>query len=274
MKFITYADLHQELQSMLTKVPPDIAGVVGIPRSGMIAASMLAVHLHLPLTSLDEFERSGEFYSAGRRMAEPSAVDGRVLLVDDTAWSGRSMREAVERLGPRTDLVTAAVFVTRKEAQNIQIVGSVVEGRRLFEWNVWNHGMMGSCLVDLDGVLCPDPTHDDDGPIYEKHITEVPRLYRPRKVKGIVTCRLEKWRAQTEAWLARTGVEYDTLMMMDYPTAAARRAAGKHAEFKAGLYAQSDAPLFVESSFRQAQKIAKQTGKGVLCTETMQLIQG
>jgi len=37
-----------------------------------------------------------------------------------------------------------------------------------------------------------------------------------------VTCRLEKYREETEAWLDEHGVTYDNLVMMDHPDMEAR----------------------------------------------------
>jgi uncharacterized HAD superfamily protein/hypoxanthine phosphoribosyltransferase len=272
MKFFTYAALHREIVDLATRVPGDVRGIIGIPRSGMMAASILSLHLHLPLVSIDEWVRTASFYGAGRRLAALPPTAGRLLLVDDTMWSGAAMRAALAQIPAADDVLTAAVYIN-SAGPTPDIHGVAVEGPRLFEWNVWNHSLMAECLVDLDGVLCPDPEKDDDGPIYERFISSAPRRYRPRRVAGIVTCRLEKWRPQTEAWLAATGIEYGSLTMMQYPTARARRAAGQYGAYKAAVYAAHPAaPLFVESSARQAEAIVNITGRSVLCTDRMRLI--
>ena len=60
--------------------------------------------------------------------------------------------------------------------------------------------------------------------------------------------------------------------MMNYHSKAMRLAAGSHALYKAMVYKMTGAPLFIESSYEQAKKIAMLTGKDVLCTETRELI--
>jgi orotate phosphoribosyltransferase len=133
-----------------------------------------------------------------------------------------------------------------------------------------------SC-VDIDGVLCRDPTEEenDDGPMYEDFLVNAEPLLIPSAPVGwLVTCRLEKYRDLTEQWLANHGVIYRELIMMDLPSKAARIAAGSHARFKAEVYANTNAKLFIESSAWQAYEIANRTGKPVFCLETRRMVTG
>ncbi len=79
---------------------------------------------------------------------------------------------------------------------------------------------------------------------------------------------MEKYRALTEAWLAKNGIQYDQLIMLDLPSMAERRRLGAHGSFKADFYRKSDAILFIESEHPQALKITELSGKPVLCVET------
>ena len=95
----------------------------------------------------------------------------------------------------------------------------------------------------------------------------------PRNEVGhFVTSRLEKYRPQTEAWLKQHGFKYGQLHMLDMKTAEERRAAGAHADFKAKIYMDTWAGLFIESSSRQALEIAQKTGKPVFCTDEQRMI--
>ena len=278
MKFITWNRLHKDIVALASEIPGDVVGVVGVPRSGLVVAGAMALHLHVPFASLDRYCEGRSFYGAGRRLAGEAPVGGRVLLIDDTAWSGRSMDAAVKRMLEagiaRDRFIAAVVYGTAKSTTSVDMVRCNVEGRRLFEWNIWNHGMMSEhVLFDLDGVLCLDPPHDDDGERYAKYIRHARRLYRPKKVRGIVTCRLEKWRKMTAGWLQRAGVEYGSLRMMDYETAAERRKAARNGRWKGTIYKRdAEASLFIESSLTQARQIRQIAGKPVLCTETMVML--
>ena len=133
-------------------------------------------------------------------------------------------------------------------------------------WGISSGAIENSC-VDIDGVLCVDPTQEenDDGERYRfflEHAT--PKIIPTRKIKYLVSSRLEKYREETENWLATNKVAYEKLFMMD-STAEERRKKGLHAVFKSEVYKQSDCWLFIESEPWQAAHISKETGKLVYC---------
>ena len=64
MNFKTFEDLSKTVSNNLYKIPSDVDLVVGIPKSGIMVASMIALHLNLPLTDLDSLE-SGKIFSSG-----------------------------------------------------------------------------------------------------------------------------------------------------------------------------------------------------------------
>lgn len=267
------ADLNATIVTHLHRIPHDIDAVVGIPRSGMLAASAVALHLQKPLADVEGFLR-GEVYRRSRSIA--SDVH-RVLLCDDTVLNGRAMAGAMERLvhvRPAISIVRMAVFsAPQTPPAAVDLALELCPTPRAFAWNLWKHKRMPRWCFDLDGVLCCDPTNaeNDDGPNYERFIREAPPRFLPKRPIGtIVTARLEKYRALTEAWLHRHGVEYAGLRMLDLPDKAARMATGNRAGFKADIYASLGpkyGELFIESDARQARKIAAMTGKAVWCVE-------
>jgi uncharacterized HAD superfamily protein len=60
--------------------------------------------------------------------------------------------------------------------------------------------------------------------------------------------------------------------MLDLPSKEERMRLGCHSQFKADVYAASNAVLFIESEYGQAQEIAAKAGKPVLCIETQHII--
>jgi len=113
----------------------------------------------------------------------------------------------------------------------------------------------------------------DDGDKYRQFISTVNPLVVPTKTIGwLVTCRLEKYRELTEKWRKKHGIRYNHLMMMDLPDKDTRIALGTHPDFKAKVYKITNAALFIESSYSQAQEIARRAGKTVFCTETWQIV--
>lgn len=283
MHYRSIDDLNRTVQARVAMLPRDIDLVVGIPRSGLLAANLISLALNLPLADLDGF-LEGRILSAGSTRRRPGfdrAADAfeRVLIVDDSILSGAAMREArekVARAGQSHRCLFSTVYGPEEDVVEVDIIMERVPRPRVFQWNFMNHKVLERACLDIDGVLCFDPTHDenDDGPNYTRFLANARPLMVPgRRVAHLVTSRLERYRPETEAWLAARGIEYGKLWMLDVPTAAERRRRGAHGAFKAQVYANVDAQLFVESEERQAIEIARLSGKPVLSIESHTVIQ-
>ncbi len=276
LEFRTFGDLAHCIRKQLHKIPADADLVVGLPRSGMIPAYIIALFMNKKCCSLDEF-LNGTAISHGNRPV--SDIEPRkVLIVDDSCYSGRAMDLARERLKPIADkyeFVYTVVYGRTESLEKIDCCLEVVNGNRVWQWNYLNHAVAQTACFDMDGVLCVDPApeENDDGVKYLNFIKTAAPLYIPSyKIRAIVTSRLEKYRSATEAWLREHGVQYDELVMLDLPTAEERRRQNCHATFKAEAYKnRKGTTLFVESEERQAKEIAFLTGKKVLCLATDEL---
>ena len=270
-------DLNRCLLENLHRVPRDVDVVAGIPRSGLLPANLLALYLNRPLTDLaglleGRLIESGDYRAPASQLEDPRDAR-RILLVDDSVSTGRQLEHAMESLrdvGLASRITTLAVYVTSSTQRRVDVACGVCEQSRFFEWNLMQHDRMPEFAVDLDGVLCCDPTdaENDDGEAYAAFLRRAePRFIPTRPIGSIVTCRLEKYRDATEAWLRELGVAYGELVMMDLPDKQTREASGSHAAFKAEAYSRSDACLFIESSWQQAQAIARISGKPVISLE-------
>ena len=146
---------------------------------------------------------------------------------------------------------------------------------RVFQWNYLNHVFLKEAAFDIDGVLCVDPTREenDDGPKYKNFILNARPLFIPKhKIPYIITSRLEQYRPETEEWLRKNNVQYDHLIMLSGYTAEERRKLNLHARFKAAQYSRlPDIGLFIESDRNQAEEIARLTGKLCFCASTDEL---
>lgn len=282
MQFKSIADLNNDVFRWLASIPRDVDLVVGVPRSGMLPATLLALHLHTPLASVSDYTNERTMHSGQRLGAHPNLSlddpDVTVLVVDDSVYRGRQMTETKRRIQARpveNKVLYSATYVAPGAEHFVDLHYEVVPVPRVFEWHLMNHEILSRACVDIDGVLCRDPTEEenDDGVTYRRFLRTVDPLLLPRKpIMCLVTCRLEKYRFATEEWLRRCNIAYDRLIMMDYPTMEARRAANQHAEFKADAYVDTNAELFIESSREQAVRIARSAGKPVYCTESSEMI--
>ena len=284
MNYRSLNDLSRLSNECVGKISQDVDLVVGIPRSGMLVASIIALKQNLPLTDLYSFLRNDDLKKGSTRTYKHAALvkprdAKKILLVDDSISSARSMRTAYEQVRSIYEggVVTMAVFAERHNQNLIDMHLELVEQPRVFEWNIMHHPLLSHACLDIDGVLCVDPTADenDDGPNYRNFLSCARPMFIPSvKVAHLVTSRLEKYRAETEDWLQSNGVQYDTLHMLDLPSAQERRRLGIHSKFKADVYAGHPLTrLFIESEQRQAIEIMKASGKPVYCIETNEMYQ-
>jgi orotate phosphoribosyltransferase len=276
------ADLNRDIRQWLSAFPRDCELVVGVPRSGLLVATLLALHLNIPLTDLEGL-LEGRLISAGKRLEPPKpdflASPRRVVVLDDTVNSGRQLRlakEAIRDRGLAHEIRYAAVYVTPEHEHEVDLYFANIAKGRVFEWNLFHSRTLGRCCVDIDGVLCRDPTEaeNDDGERYRGFLeTVAPRIVPTQPIGWLVTTRLERYRPATEAWLARHGIQYGRLIMLDLPDAAERRRIKPYAAFKAAAYRDTGAELFIESSLTQATEIARLTSDYVLCTDSNSMIE-
>ena len=208
----------------------------------------------------------------GDRVSNPVQ---RALVVDDSCLSGAAINQAkelVKNFDFHCDF--AAVYTSDKAKDQLDYYFKVLETPRVFEWNVFHHSILERSCLDIDGVLCPDPTRDenDDGPSYLGFVSQTPGLFAPTtRVGSLVTNRLEKYRKQTEDWLGRMGVDYGELIMHQAKSKAERQA-GPRVGHKAEVFSDSKWKLFIESDKFQSEEIHRLTGKPVLCVDTMEMI--
>ena len=273
LSFVRYSDLAR----IVGAVPPMpwVRCIVGVPRSGMIPATMLSVQMNRPLGMVGSNEAHGGF-----RSDVDGLPDHGVLLVDDSVNTGRAMRDAKQKLvdqGVKEEAIKTYAVVASPEAVNEVDYHSVVLPRpRIFEWNLFGNDLARYVMFDMDGVMCFDPeAFDDDGEEYHRSIREAtPRFLPTRPVHSIVTNRIERWRQTTEEWLSLHGVKYGELVMQQYDTAAARRRHSHPAQFKAEHYGDSDAWLYVESHDQIGKQIADLSHRPVFTIQSGALFKG
>ena len=287
MNYRSVAQLSDRLLHWTRQLPDDFDLVVGVPRSGLLAANLLGLYLNLPIADVEGF-LAGRTLTQGRRGEDQwgpgedaesfLSTPRKVLVLDDSVRYGRAMREVrarIEASGCEHEVVYGAVYVHPDHLDAVDVYAEVLMNPRLFEWNVMHHSHLRKACLDIDGVLCRDPTVDenDDGEQYRTFLCNArPYLIPTVEVGWLVTSRLERYRAETEAWLAAHGVRYRELVMLDHPSGEWRRRLKIHAAFKADVYRATGASLFVESSVKQAVEIARLAQREVLCIDTMQMV--
>lgn len=280
MVYRTIADLSTLIRTNIHAVPHDIDLVVGVPRSGMLPALMIALYLNKRVTDLDSFLEGRIFEAGARSQYIASGEVTKVLIVDDSVRTGNAIKKAKKKI-TNADLsyqyIYLAPIVSIEGKAFVDIFFEIIDEDRVFEWNLFHHGILESACLDIDGVLNVDPSFDtdDDGPNYIHFLQHAKPLFIPTApIDTLISCRLEKYRSYTEEWLNRYNIQYKHLVMLNLPSKTERLKWNKHGIYKAKYYQEhNNLCLFIESSARQAQIIADYTLKPVICIETNSLVQ-
>jgi orotate phosphoribosyltransferase len=278
MNYRSVASLDRLVVNWLCRLPRDLDVIVGVPRSGMLVANLMALHMNLPMTDIEGLLNSRLIYFSGRCPQLDLRQRRKVLIVDDALSTGRQLEKLRQRLAEAAlphEILYGAAYVRTGAEQWIEFYGEHLDDPQLFEWNMMHHPvLLGSCL-DIDGVLCEDPAEgiDDDGESYCRFLKHAKPMIIPTMPVGwLVTARLEKYRKLTERWLLKHAIEYRELVMMDAPDNAARLNGQSHGEYKAHVYERTGADLFIESCPMQSIEIADLSGRTVFCMSTGEMV--
>lgn len=279
ISYRSFEDLNKAILQSLHKFSHDVDLIVGVPRSGMLPANLLALYLNKPYTDIDSFI-DGRTYGCGDRgNFINNSNEKKIIVIDDSVCTGKALTKVKSKitkanLGSKYNFTYSAVFATKESKDKVDIFCEIVELPRFFQWNLFHHpSFLPSSFCDIDGVLCPNPPIDDDGDLYIKYIKNAPKLYTPTvEIDTLISCRLEKYRTITEEWLKQNGIKYKHLILLNLPSKKDRQKWNKHGVYKGQLYKNSNAILFIESSLWEAQKIQQISRKPVFCIETFDIL--
>jgi uncharacterized HAD superfamily protein len=282
---VNFVSLEQFYKDIAAWEPtlPHFDAVCGVPRSGLIPAAYLALRRNVRFVELGSLlhQPEGIIERSGLRESNPvvklNKPYGNKLLIVDDASSENSITftDLRSRLANQKSLeISYAAVYRAAPSSRVDYYYREVPHPRMFGWNWWRHTNMKSAVLDMDGVICEDwksrPEMNED-PEFENHVVNAKPLYIPGwPVLAISTSRIERYRKQTQEWLAKHKVYYEKLIMHPAPTPEARRKMNDHAQRKATTYHKNPhALIFVESDKNQAEKIFKLTQRPVLCVDTM-----
>jgi len=276
MNFVSYATLAKDIERIVPTLPKDIGLVVGVPRSGLIVALLIAQQLKCPVASLDWPE--GYHIGFSKRL-KGQKLGSRILLVDDSARTGNTMKRAIETLKEKIkdhDISTLCMYVTGDTVGMVDYHSRLLPACRLFQWNALNHSLLRTSLVDIDGVLCRDPekaeyTNASKMAAFVENV--VPKIRAEYRTMAYVTWRPVTLKGRTVRWLKTHGFRYGKIYFRpENMTERVGVSAQTKAQWKANVYKKhKDARLFIESNSEIAKHIWRLTKRPVLATDQWRL---
>ncbi|WP_372760479.1 phosphoribosyltransferase family protein [Pseudoalteromonas sp.] len=283
MNYKSYCHLSQDIKKHLFKVQRlDFDLIVGLPRSGLTPASIMALYLNIHCTDLISLINNSELKTGRTRKSKNEHLKypqhaKKILLVDDSIATGSSIKSDMQLIPTHlhSKITTCAIYSSIKNRTDIDFFLEYVPSPRVFEWNIFHHPILSATCMCIDGVLCVQPTvgQTNDAEQYREFILNAPALFIPsRKVFALVTSRLERYRKETELWLKEQNIEYQHLIMCERNDKETVHNYAVYAQYKAAFFNKCKAELFIESEYQQSIEINNITHKPVFCVSDNLLI--
>jgi uncharacterized HAD superfamily protein/hypoxanthine phosphoribosyltransferase len=277
LNYRSTAYLAHLVASNIHRIPREVDVIAGIPRSGLLAANLIALALNKPLADIEGLCEK-RFLAAGHSRMTANLLQRlspeyckTALIVDDSVASGRSLetvRNKLEAARLPYDLIYCAIFVTRSTRTHVDLYFEVCPTPRMFEWNVMHHPQLAECCVDLDGVLCLSFPELSSQAGFTGKVR--PRFLPTQRIGCIVTNRSERCRGEVEEWLRVHQVKYDGLAMLNVPDAQAKGEPPMQGRFMADVFRKSPAILFIGNDRHLTMEVAYLSGKHALCVDTQE----
>lgn len=272
LPWISYADLCNDSKILARRLAArNVHGVVGVARSGVLPAAIVAQHLHVPLFLFSPKTNAITYIGGGARLEATTPNPDQLVLIDDTCASGRTLAHAagVTKIGR-----AAVVYATSDSAPRLLAYARILDLPHILEWNFWNSLYMSALATDLDGVLCPDPTEEDvkSEERYRRWAENVQAWEGPRRspVQAIISARPEWLRDITTRWLAKHGFKYKELILAPEFTRDWRT----QVEWKAKVLIERRPLLYLESSTEVAHALRCRVGGHVIILSMEELLHG
>ncbi len=278
MNYKSFNSLNRDIAKWLQKIPDRFDIIVGIPRSGLLVANIIALHFNLPLTDVENL-REGFLIGGGTRcstrfisiLKQNRAKKLRIFVVDDTVDKGRQLDKAKKLIASVQHLYEVyygALYVTPGQERLVDFYYESIPKPRAFEWNVLHCSNLSRFCVDIECLWKLD-THLDETDFSRIKPTMIPT----REIGHLIVCHPERHRTSITNWLKNNKIYYRNLVTMS-DTWQSNLCENSLSVFKAGVYILSGSKLFIEKSRNQALEISRITEKEVLCWNTRKLVGG
>lgn len=262
IRYKSYGDMCRDVAKNFEKFNGDWDLVVGIPRSGMIPAYIIALALNVNCTDIASWVNNRPLKRGGTRKVRKDIgfpwEAKKVLVVDDSIMSGESMKNALVEIPSWLSLRahTLAVYSNKPIRNDVDIILEFVPCPRVFEWNVFHHSVISRSCISLESMAYEDRA--SEGGIINRF-----RYTTSGQINTIVSCRRESSRNEVEALLNDVGISYRSLVMAseddDLITVESL------VRLKVDAFKSSSADMFIEGDSGQSRYICREVAKPVFC---------
>lgn len=266
--FLTNAALS--FASSLFVKEPNFDAVIGIARSGLIPASVIACHFNLPLFSFNTRDKKLQYLSGGLRAPENPKIK-RPLVVEDSYAHGYSASLIQSLRFEFPDAFIVTIFSSTFQPEGIDAFAYFYPLPHFFEWCFMNTGYSANLVVDFDGILCHEYekiNYSEEE--FNEYIKNAAPLYLPRRFPVIIlTARHSGNIGNSLLWLDKNNVKFLELHFWNGDPDARWKTPSTIAEWKAqklrSIAARRHVNFYVESSPNIAQNVAYLTGIPTIC---------
>ncbi len=184
--------------------------IVGLPRRGMIPATLIGLFLNKPVVSFNELNANLASEKIGYRLQEESAKFPKsysnILLVDDSTDEGTVFEQAFSKLDEATakKVTTLSVYATEKGGDRVDLHLETLEEPKLYEWNILHKkAALADAAMRFEGIIV---TNAITG-------AWIPVTLPSYPVKIVYSGLRERHREQLESFLRQHGVQFEQLKM-------------------------------------------------------------
>ena len=157
MNYRSYDDLLKLIRNKTYLLPNDIDLIVGVPRSGLLAANIISLFLNKPITDFNGFLEN-RIISSGKtkrtnNFCNDVAEAKKILIVEDSVASGASIMFCKENVTNQyrgnAEIIYLSVYTTRENKYLVDLYFEIVDMPRLFEWNIMHHPIINNACFDM-----------------------------------------------------------------------------------------------------------------------------
>lgn len=272
MHYRSVRDLTEHVREWSERLPPEIDLVVGIPRSGLLVANLIALYRNIPMTDVEGL-LAGRLLSAGKRITPEQSVLSHgsrrhILVVDDSLWSGGQLGKVRDRIAAAAlphSVRYGAVYVVPESTRLVDTFHSKVPIPRVFEWNILHHPLLGMSCVSFE-ALVGQPANDD---LKSSAIGfPSPRLQPTYRIGHVVAMQPPDAEADIRAWLCRHCIEHDGLVLVPPGDANSDAIISRKSE----IYGTTRSWLYFEATSEAASRLALAARRPVFALDSWEML--